>query len=77
MKSNHPMEKAMSRKTRVDTEARRRVLKGLAAAGGAAALAATAGRAIAAPVVEAPATPERKGYRETAHVLKYYEKAGL
>jgi len=56
--------------------ARRRFLKGLLAAGGGIGAAATVK---AAPAVEPPETSPREnpsgGYRETPHVLDYYDKA--
>jgi hypothetical protein len=55
---------------------RRKFLRDLAAAGGLAAVAGSMGKAAATPAAK-PATPasRRKGYRVTAHVSKYYEKA--
>jgi hypothetical protein len=56
---------------------RRKFLRDLAAAGGLAAVAGSAGSVTAAPT---PASPQpqakpRTGYRVTAHVSKYYDKA--
>lgn len=75
MKQAHQVERTMSRK--VDSESRRRVLKGIVAAGGATALAAAAGRATAAPETQSPEAAARPGYRETPHVRKYYDKARI
>lgn len=68
----------MSGKTMVDASERRRVLKGLVAAGGFTALAAVSGRVVAAPVVktERPVTAA-SGYRETDHIRTYYSKARI
>jgi len=55
---------------------RRKFLRDLATAGGLAAVAGSAGSVAAAPAAEP--TPQAKlptGYRVTAHVSKYYEKA--
>lgn len=68
----------MSTKSRSGTKGRRAFLKKLAAAGGATATIAVAGRAVAAPSVEQAAAPEKpasKGYRLTEHVATYYDKA--
>ncbi len=57
---------------------RRQFLKGLAVGGGGAALAGLAGGAGAALEEQAAPTrdkPVSQGYRETAHVREYYEKA--
>lgn len=43
--------------------------------GGAAAAVAATGLASAAPAGAAEAKPETQGYRETAHVKRYYELA--
>ena len=70
----------MSLKAKVETNGRRRFLKGLAMASGATAVAvATGGTAVAAPVVEAPvASPEAtKGYHETPHIRTYYQRARI
>ena len=57
---------------------RRKFLRDLAAAGGLVAVAGSAG-ATAAAQAAAPTTPESKptGYRVTAHVSKYYDKARI
>ncbi len=55
---------------------RRAVVVGAGVAGAAAIAAAALHRAVAAPgpeVVAAPAGRPDEGYRETAHVLRYYE----
>jgi len=62
--------------------ARRAVLAGIAAGAGAAA-AAIAGRrvagaaAAAAPAAGAPPEPAASGYRETAHIRKYYRTTAI
>ena len=58
---------------------RRKFLRDIAAAGGLAVVAGTAGPATSAtPTADpAPAEPRRKGYRVTAHVSKYYDKARI
>ncbi len=69
----------MSRKSRTNTEDRRAFLKRLAAAGGASAAVALAGRsAVAAPAEDAePDKPVERGYHETPHIRTYYSKARL
>jgi hypothetical protein len=55
---------------------RRKFLRDLAAAGGLAAVAGSAGGVAAAPAIEPqPQARPSKGYRVTAHVAKYYDKA--
>jgi hypothetical protein len=55
---------------------RRTFLRDLAAAGGLAAVAGTAGGVAAAPAAEPkPQAKPPTGYRVTAHVAKYYDKA--
>ena len=66
----------MTRDLRDSKTDRRSFLRGLATAGGLAAVAGSVGTADAKP----PAKPEpkakpRTGYRVTAHVSKYYDKA--
>ena len=57
---------------------RRRFLRDVATAGGLAVVAGSAGPVVAAPPSEAaPAKPRSKGYRVTAHVSKYYDKARI
>ena len=58
---------------------RRKFLRNVAAAGGLAVVAGTAGPvATATPTSDAtPAKPRSKGYRVTAHVSKYYDKARI
>ena len=64
---------------RIGNEGRRAFLKDVVLAGGATAMAAAAGGALAAtPDRDAPATEEKtadSGYRVTAHVKAYYDKA--
>jgi hypothetical protein len=58
---------------------RRKFLRDVAAAGGLAAVAGTAGAVVAAPAA-APSKPQQDrpaGYRVTAHVAKYYDKARI
>lgn len=66
-------------KTSVDANERRRVLKTLVAAGGATALAAVSGKALAASPAESAAAPApvTPGYRETDHIRTYYAKARI
>lgn len=72
----------MSNKIERPKRDRRTFLKGVAAAGGATAVAVAGGAAVAdltpeeAPKAEAKA-PESKGYRETAHIREYYRLAQL
>ena len=57
---------------------RRRFLKGLAATGGGAALAGVAAStqaALDAKQTPAEERPESQGYRVTAHIREYYQKA--
>jgi nitrous oxide reductase len=67
----------MSDKPHNETLNRRGFLKSAAALGGAAAATALSGTAAAEtpgkPMAET--RPEAKGYRETPHVLAYYERA--
>ncbi len=68
----------MSMQQRETRRSRRAFLRNSAVASGAAAMAAFAHGAIATTGArEAPARqePPAQGYRETAHVRKYYEKA--
>ncbi len=73
----------MSNKTHRPRRDRRAFIKGVAAAGGATAVAVVGGAAIAnvlpdeTPQAQAKASPENKGYRETEHVKKYYRLAQL
>ncbi len=73
----------MSNKTQRPRRDRRSFIKGVAAAGGATAVAVAGGAAVAdvlpdeAPQAQANASPEKKGYRETEHVKKYYRLARL
>lgn len=71
----------MSREIRSEKPSRRSFLKGAAVAGGAATVAALGPRAQASiqrqPAGNVEQVPEPKGYRETPHVLQYYEKARL
>jgi hypothetical protein len=57
---------------------RRKFLRDLATASGLAAVAGTAGAVVAAPAVEPkPQASRPAGYRVTAHVSKYYDKARI
>lgn len=69
----------MSLKAKVETNGRRRFLKGIAMASGATAVAMATGNAVAAPMVEAPVSkPETsKGYHETPHIRTYYQRARI
>jgi nitrous oxide reductase len=67
----------MTRDLRDSRTNRRKFLRNLAAAGGLAAVAGTTG-SVAAASAEAAKKPQdkpRTGYRVTAHVSKYYDKA--
>ncbi|MDX1513750.1 MAG: hypothetical protein R3174_08395 [Gammaproteobacteria bacterium] len=72
----------MSNKLQKPRRDRRTFLKGVAAAGGATAVAVAGGAAVAdvspgkSPETEAKA-PESKGYRETDHIREYYRLAQL
>jgi len=57
---------------------RRKFLRDVAAASGLAAVAGSTGAVVAAPAA-APQTPKDRpaGYRVTAHVSKYYDKARI
>jgi hypothetical protein len=69
----------MSLKAKVETNGRRRFLKGLAMASGATAVAVATGTAVAAPQMDAPVSkPETaKGYHETPHIRTYYQRARI
>ncbi len=71
----------MSNKTQRPRRDRRSFIKGVAAAGGVTAVAVAGGAAVAnvSPdeTPQAKASPEKKGYRETEHVRKYYRSAQL
>jgi hypothetical protein len=68
----------MSLKMKMETNGRRRFLKGLAMAGGAAAVAAATGTAVAAPQAAPVSKPETAlGYHETPHIRSYYQKARI
>ena len=57
---------------------RRKFLRDMAAAGGLAVVAGSAGPVVAAAQSKpTPEKPARKGYRVTAHVSKYYDKARI
>jgi hypothetical protein len=56
---------------------RRKFFKNAALLGGAAVLSVFGRRAKANPSTTLPAKPREKGYRLTAHVRKYYEKASF
>jgi len=72
----------MSKKLERPRRDRRTFLKGVAAVGGATAVAVAGGAAVAdvssekAPKAEAK-SPESKGYRETDHIREYYRLAQL
>ena len=68
----------MSLKMQMESNGRRRFLKGLAMAGGAAAVAAATGTAVAAPEAAPVSKPETaKGYHVTPHIRTYYQKARI
>jgi hypothetical protein len=69
----------MKRDTGETRTQRRRFLRNLAAAGGLAVVAGTAGPVASAAPTAGPtqAKPRGKGYRVTAHVSKYYDKARI
>lgn len=72
----------MSKKLQRPRRDRRTFLKGVAAAGGATAVAVAGGAAVADVSPEAAPTagasaPESKGYRETDHIREYYRLAQL
>jgi hypothetical protein len=57
---------------------RRKFLRDLATASGLAAVAGSAGAVVAAPAAEPkPQASRPAGYRVTAHVSKYYDKARI
>jgi nitrous oxide reductase len=57
---------------------RRKFLRSVAAAGGLAAVAGATHAAVTAPAAEAAPKPAKPaGYRVTAHVSKYYDKARM
>lgn len=57
---------------------RRKFLRDVAAAGGLAAVAGTTGAVVAAPAAAPKPQRDRPaGYRVTAHVSKYYDKARI
>ena len=66
-------------KATVSRSSRRRFLRNMAAVSGAATAAVATHGAIAAPDTESGASPagqaEPQGYRETAHIRTYYDKA--
>lgn len=71
----------MSDKTQTPRSDRRAFMKGVAAAGGAAAVAVAGGAAVAevsadkTPAAKAKTDAATKGYRETEHVREYYRLA--
>ena len=73
----------MRNKTERPKRDRRAFIKGAAAVGGVTAVAVAGGAAVAnvspdeTPQAQAKASPEKKGYRETEHVRKYYRSAQL
>ena len=67
-------------KTRSVNEGRRGFLKGMAAIGGGAAVAAAANAAVAdtqpsSNLEHAVGNPQPRGYKLTPHIQRYYEKA--
>lgn len=67
----------MSLKTQMESNGRRRFLKGLAVAGGATAMVVATGTAVAAPEVTPVSKPATKGYHVTPHIRTYYQKARI
>lgn len=69
----------MSRELRDLKKTRRSFLRDLAAVGGVAAVAGSAGADVGAAATPAAAVADAKpkGYRATAHVKKYYDKARI
>ena len=68
----------MSRNEGTAKTSRRAFLRDVAAAGGIAAIAASAKAVQAEPAVaKAPAAARPKGYHVTPHVTKYYDKARI
>ncbi|MGD8976447.1 MAG: twin-arginine translocation signal domain-containing protein [Gammaproteobacteria bacterium] len=68
----------MSRKALSESNNRREFLKGLATVGGATALAAVTGSAVAAePAAKPTEKPRTEGYHVTPHVRAYYDKARM
>jgi hypothetical protein len=57
---------------------RRKFLRDVATATGLGLVAGSTGTVVAAPAAKPePQAKQRKGYRETAHVSKYYDKARI
>ena len=56
---------------------RRKFLRSIAAASGLAVVAGSTGATVAAPVAAAAKPAKPAGYRVTAHVAKYYDKARM
>lgn len=68
----------MSRKALSESNNRREFLRGLATVGGATALAAVTGSAVAAEPAATPAEkPRAEGYHVTPHIRAYYHKARM
>lgn len=67
----------MSLKTQMESNGRRRFLKGLAVAGGATAMVVATGTAVAGPEATPVSKPAVKGYHETPHIRTYYQKARI
>jgi nitrous oxide reductase len=66
----------MTRKSQVDSNSRRKFLRELALAGGAAAVVSATGTVNATPITTAPAANSKaKGYHLTPYISRYYEKA--
>lgn len=67
----------MSLKSKMESNGRRRFLKGLAVAGGATAMVVATGTSVAAPEPTPASKPAAKGYHETPHIRNYYQKARI
>jgi len=67
----------MSRKPRRESRSRREFLKELVAAGGATAVAAVSGQALAESPGKPAARSGSRGYRLTPHISTYYQKARI
>ena len=62
-------------KTMQDNDQRRNFLKGAAISAAAVGSAALVGKSAAAEIESAPATKDKPGYQESAHVKEYYRLA--
>ena len=67
----------MSRETGKQENSRRSFLRGLAVMGGVTAVAASTGAEVVETTPKPAASAKPKGYRVTAHVAKYYDKARI